>query len=152
NWEYSVKQCAEHLYIVLLETFPEIGGPFIVNFVQKILKETYGSFDKQKILLRDSAYAAIGWGVFDLYEKINFVEWYKTDLQKEIEIKDARYKIIRRRVGWLLERWVEKIDRQTRRDTFKSLITLLYDEDLVLQLTAIKSIKSCNIFYVFNDF
>jgi hypothetical protein len=77
------------------------------------------------LLLRDSCYSAIGWGAYNLYEKINFVDWFKKELIKEIEIKDPRYRIIRRRVCWLLGRWVEKINR-----------------DLVLQLTSISALKS----------
>src|SRR5690606_34988834 len=127
DWDYHVKHCAEHLFLSTLDRFSDKLAPFIVNMTHKVLKgintnlqqltkiiDTYGSFEKHKLLLRDACYSAIGWGAYNLYEKINFMEWFKKELIKEIEIKDPRYKIIRRRVCWLLGRWVERINRHTR--------------------------------------
>lgn len=84
-----------------------------------------------------------------------------TSLSKELQIPDPRYKILRRRIAYLLSCWVTKIPKEMRRAgldffNFSSLILTVYqvlvgliqEGDLVVSLTAANSLKR-RIYVVF---
>jgi hypothetical protein len=140
--EHSLKNASEHLYIVFLETFPEATQQFILNFSSIVFKKTFGSLELSDILVRDSCYSAIGWGVYDLYDALDFNQWFKNDLIKEMKVEDKRYNIIRRRIGWILGKWVERMTREIRIQSYQYLYFLMCNEDITLQLTSLLSLES----------
>jgi hypothetical protein len=130
------------LFTALLENFQHRLAPFIVKYTNAVLDDTFGSFEKQKLLLRESCYNALGWGSYYLYDLINFKQWYSTMLTKEIEMRDDRYRLIRRRACWLLGRWVEKIEtEEMRTQIYSNILTLLQEKDIVLRLSALLTLK-----------
>jgi hypothetical protein len=138
----TIKCAAEMLFTALLENFQSRLAPFIVQYTSAVLKETFGSFDKNKLLLRESCYNALGWGSYYLYDLIPFDEWYKSLLCKELEVRDTRYRVIRRRVCWLLGKWVEKIEsEEIHKSVYGNIIILLQENDIVLRLSALLTLK-----------
>jgi hypothetical protein len=59
----------------------------------------------QDILLKDAVYNAVGLAGFDLYDEVNFDQWFSTTLKLELRDKSNNNRIIRRRVCWLIGRW-----------------------------------------------
>jgi len=142
DYDGSLKNAAELLYISLLETFDEILSSFIASYASNVLKETANSLDQNKILLRDSIYNAMGWGSHYLFQHIDFSTYFKQVLKSEIYINEPGYKIIRRRAVWLIGRWAEHIDDSIIGDVFKCLLFALQDKDTVLKLSALLSLKA----------
>ncbi|OXU25751.1 hypothetical protein TSAR_016914 [Trichomalopsis sarcophagae] len=61
--------------------------------------------DLQNVLLKDAVYNAVGLAGFDLYDEVNFDEWFSTTLKHELNQQSHNHRIIRRRVCWLIGRW-----------------------------------------------
>ncbi|KAL0489570.1 importin-11 [Acrasis kona] len=138
----SIKCAAENLFVAILENYQESCAPFVTSYTKQILDDTFGSFEHEKLLAREACYNAIGWGYYSLYENINFPNWYFTMLNKEIQIKDPRYRLVRRRACWLLGKWVEKITSgEMKQCVYWNILELLSENDLVLKLSALLTLK-----------
>ena len=48
--------------------------------------------DMDAIVARDACYTAVGLGSFDLYEGINFTEWFWGSLSADLEVNHPNYK------------------------------------------------------------
>ena len=59
--------------------------------------------DQQGLLFKDAVYSAIGLGVNSLYGKLDFEPFVIHRLTAELSNKDPNFKILRRRMGSLLE-------------------------------------------------
>ena len=140
SWQDKRKPCAETLFITLLDKQKEIL-PLVVQLVQDLLK-SQNSNTMDYLLLKDSCYTAIGLGYYYLYDYVDFNTWFSTDLTADLKMNDPNYKIIQRRVAWLIGYWVGKISKDMRKNIYSTLLTLMYDKDLVVALTAAKSLKS----------
>eukprot|EP01080_Neovahlkampfia_damariscottae_P000913 gene913-9822_t len=140
--DHSIKNSSEHLYIVFLELLPSKIQKFIVEYSNQVFKQTKNSMELSNILLRDSCYSAIGWGVYDLYEIIDFNNWFNTDLINEMKIDHPNYTIIKRRIAWLLGKWVERMNKNARMTSYQYLYQLMCQKDQVLQLTSLLSLES----------
>jgi hypothetical protein len=141
SWQDKRKPCAETLFLTLLEKQKELL-PLVVQLVQELLKSNYSSHKMDYLLLKDSCYTAIGLGYYYLYDYVDFNSWFTSELTGDLKIAEPNYKIIHRRVAWLVGYWVGKISKDLRKNIYSTLLTLLYDKDLVVALTAAKSLKS----------
>lgn len=143
SFNETLKPCAENLFLSLLTTFRTRLAPAVITYINNILQETAGSLETPKILLRDAAYLAIGIGSYELYDYIgDFIGWYRSQLRGEILNTDPRLKIVRRRATWLVGKWVEKIDKTSRKDIYASIYSALCDPDIVIKATAVKALHS----------
>jgi hypothetical protein len=99
--------------------------------------------DHQSLLFKDAVYGAIGLGVNSLYGKLDFEPFVMTRLVNELGNKDPNFKILRRRIGWMLGKWVtEGISADCRKVIYEILLQLMAeDEDLVVRLTAANGLK-----------
>ncbi|KAG2386279.1 hypothetical protein C9374_002725 [Naegleria lovaniensis] len=147
DWSDTTKAASEYFYLAIMGTFENRIAKFVIQFTEKVLHETYGSLEQDKLLLRDSCYSAIGWASYNLYNEIQFSQWYIHMLRKELLpteafAQDKRYNIIRRKCMWLLGRWVEKFDNLVRKDILSTLVTILIrSDDLVMKLTSLITLK-----------
>lgn len=137
----SIKNASELLFISLVETYDETLPTYMANYSSNLLKETYGSLDQDKLLLRDAVYNAMGWVSHYLCQNIDFSTFFKQMLSQEIQMRDPRYKIIRRRAVWLIGRWADAIKNDIISDVFRCLLYVLSEEDTVLKLSSLMSLK-----------
>uniref|UniRef100_T1IKF5 Importin N-terminal domain-containing protein n=1 Tax=Strigamia maritima TaxID=126957 RepID=T1IKF5_STRMM len=135
-WKFNLRPCTE---VVFLSIFHEFRATLIPMLVE-LLRSNAAPCDPNNINMifqKDAIYNAVGLAAFDLFDEIDFDEWFSKILQRELQIKDARYKIIRRRVIWLISQWVGvKLASDLRPLLYDSILALLSnEEDLVyLQL------------------
>lgn len=75
--------------------------------------------------------------------QINFDHWFTTSLQTELKIRTGNYRVIRRRVVWLLGQWTGvKLSSALRPALYAAMLPLLQPhEDMVVRLTACNTIK-----------
>ncbi|KAL7309160.1 hypothetical protein PS15m_011273 [Mucor circinelloides] len=139
NWEFELRPCAELAFMNLLSQYRDQLVPIIVNLVERVATVT----DKQSLLFKDAVYGAVGLGVNSLFGRLDFEPFVMNRLVAELGNKDPNFKILRRRIGWMLGRWVtESISADCRKVIYEIFLQLMSeDEDLVVRLTAANGLK-----------
>lgn len=125
----------------------------------------HANSDLKDIFLKDAIYKAAGLSAFNLFDdvrksfaifmhnkifnifgylfvsiQIDFDEWFTKQLVHEATIKGENFRIIRRRVIWLIGQWTSvKFDRNLRPKVYELCLLLLQpDEDMCVRLAACK--------------
>lgn len=139
NWEFELRPCAEMTFMNLLSQYRDQLVPIIVDLVDRVAQVS----DQQSLLFKDAVYAAVGLGVNSLYGKLDFEAFTMNRLAVEITDKSPSYKILRRRIAWILGKWVtEGISSDCRKVIYEMLLQLMdKSEDLVVRLTAAHGLK-----------
>ncbi|XP_069689548.1 importin-11 isoform X2 [Periplaneta americana] len=75
--------------------------------------------------------------------RVNFDQWFSTTLTQELKVKDDNYRVIRRRVVWLIGQWTGvKLSPELRPALYAATLPLLQgDEDMAVRLTASNTLK-----------
>lgn len=75
-----------------------------------------------------------------LISQIDFDEWFTKQLMHELTLKGDNFRIIRRRVVWLIGQWSGvKFDRNLRTKVYHLCLPLLQsEEDMCVRLAAAK--------------
>lgn len=121
-----------------------------------------------ELLLKEAVYTAVGRSPSDLEGSINFKEWLEGTLAPECGGTDSKcvsaecapaslslthsylcsYRIIRRRIAWLLGNWVgEDLAAESRALIYSLLVHLLSRNDSTdpaIRLTAARSLAKCD--------
>lgn len=74
---------------------------------------------------------------------MNFDQWFSTTLKQELSEKSYNYRIIRRRICWLIGRWTGvKLSAELRPELYKIMVESLGpEEDLGVRLAASDALK-----------
>lgn len=74
---------------------------------------------------------------------MNFDQWFSTTLKQELKMQSVNYKIIRRRVCWLIGQWIGiKLSAELRPDLYQVMVEALSpEEDLGVRLAASNALK-----------
>jgi hypothetical protein len=80
---------------------------------------------------------------------VNFDQWFSTTLTQELKVKAGNYRVIRRRVAWLIGAWTGvKLSPELRPALYSVTLPLLQgDEDIAVRLTASSTLQ-----HVIDDF
>ena len=92
------------MFLEILHHFKDI----LSNVLVELMKRHHQPIDPNDlhgILVKDAIYNAVGLAGFDLYDEVNFDQWFSTTLKQELNEKSNNYRIIRRRICWLIGRW-----------------------------------------------
>lgn len=75
--------------------------------------------------------------------QVNFDQWFSTTLTQELKVKGDNYRVIRRRVAWLIGQWTGvKLSPELRPALYAVTLPLLQgDEDMAVRLTASNTLK-----------
>ncbi|EGG24351.1 hypothetical protein DFA_06501 [Cavenderia fasciculata] len=139
--QYELKPCAYNLFILLMKHFHESCVQIVIEIV-KYAMELRAPLTDQQVLLKESCYMTIGLGYYNLYEVVEFDKLFQSVFLAELQTPDARYKILTRRVCWLLGYWIPKIPEQLRAPIVSILLELVNHNDLVIALTGADSLKA----------
>lgn len=150
-WKYNLRPCTESLFLALFHEFRCTLSPLLVD----LICNNHAPVDPnnlQAILAKDAVYNAVGLAAFDMYDEVNFDEWFRTTLQEELQIHVGNYRVIRRRVAWLLGQWTGvKLSPELRPALYAAMLPLLqHEEDLVVRLTACSTIRMAVDDFEFN--
>jgi hypothetical protein len=100
--------------------------------------------DQESLLFKDAVYAAIGLGVNSLYGRFDFEPFVMNRLRLEANNKDPQLNMLRRRIAWLLGKWItESMSTDCRKVIYELVLDLMVEsEDLVVRLTAAHALKN----------
>ncbi|KAG0167898.1 hypothetical protein DFQ30_005539 [Apophysomyces sp. BC1015] len=139
NWEFELRPCAEVTFMGLLSQYRNQLCPILLDLVEKISTVT----DYQGLLFKDAVYCSIGLGVQSLYGRLDFENFLVNRLIPEISNKESSLKFLRRRIAWMLGKWVtEGISADCRIAVYEALLQLMaVEEDVAVRLSAAHSLK-----------
>jgi len=142
SWKYSWRPCCETVFLTLFHEYRETLSPLVVSLV----RDNHAPVDPANltaILKKDAIYNAVGLAAFDLYDDIDFDSWLTSSLSLELSVGESNYRIVRRRVCWLMGQWSGvKLSPELRPRLYEYLMPMLANsQDLVVRLAASKAMK-----------
>lgn len=152
SWKYSLRPCTEAAFLAFFHHFRDVFTPVLVDLMQRHHQPANPN-DLYAILLKDAVYNAVGLAAFELYDEVNFDQWFLTTLKEELKIRSNNYRIIRRRVCWLIGKWTRvKLSAGLRPELYKLMVEALSpDEDLGVRLAASGALKRAIDDFQFNS-
>ncbi|NXU48852.1 IPO11 protein, partial [Turnix velox] len=142
SWKYSLRPCTEVLFIDVFHEYNQTLTPVLLEMVRGLQGSTNVE-DTSAILIKDAVYNAIGLAAYELFDSVDFDQWFKNHLLAELQVSHNRYKPIRRRVIWLIGQWISvKFKSGLRPMLYEAIRNLLQDQDLVVSIS-----KLLHLFY-----
>ncbi|CAG5125621.1 unnamed protein product, partial [Candidula unifasciata] len=152
SYKYSLRPCTETLFLTIFKTFRLSLTPVLLEMVQAV-QGPCDPEDLAAVLRKDAAYNAVGLASFDLFDEIDFDTWFTTHLLQELQIKHKSYRVLRKRVVWLMGQWVGvKMSVNLRPALYEAVLGLLdphedlaYIESLFsLLFQLLKEVRECD--------
>ena len=142
-WKYTYRPCCESLFLALFHENRDELAPILISYLKQCDVNNSAVPDLQTILHKDAIYNAVGLAAFDLFDDIDFDSWLSNGITKELAISDSNYRIVRRRVVWLIGQWSGvKLSPSYRPKLYELLLPVLgSEEDLVVRVQAAKALK-----------
>ncbi|NXP02522.1 IPO11 protein, partial [Thinocorus orbignyianus] len=138
SWKYSLRPCTEVLFIDIFHEYNQTLTPVLLEMVHG-LQGTTNMEDTSAILIKDAVYNAVGLAAYELFDSVDFDQWFKNQLLAELQVSHNRYKPIRRRVIWLIGQWISvKFKSDLRPMLYEAIRNLLQDQDLVVSMNYIQ--------------
>ncbi|KAG8456571.1 hypothetical protein GDO86_002378 [Hymenochirus boettgeri] len=132
SWKYSLRPCSEVLFIDIFREYSQDLTPVLLSMVD-IIKGPTCVDDLNALRIKETVYNAVGLAAYELFECIDFDEWFKSQLLGELQVGHDRYKLLRRRVIWLIGQWVSiQFKPDLRPLLYEAILSLLQDPDLVM--------------------
>jgi hypothetical protein len=141
SYKYNLRACTEAFYMILFTTYRGDLIPYLVKFIEKSQEmQMHAGSSADEILFKEAIYNATGLASFTLFSEIDFDEWFVNQLSVELKIKDDRFKILRKRIIWLIGQWTDvKFDKKLRPQVYGVCLDLLQSsEDMAVRITASK--------------
>uniref|UniRef100_A0A8D0KZC3 Importin-11 n=1 Tax=Strix occidentalis caurina TaxID=311401 RepID=A0A8D0KZC3_STROC len=137
SWKYSLRPCTEVLFIDIFHEYNQTLTPVLLEMVHS-LQGSANMEDTSTILIKDAVYNAVGLAAYELFDSVDFDQWFKNQLLGELQVSHNRYKLIRRRVIWLIGQWISvKFKSDLRPMLYEAIRNLLQDQDLVVSISNI---------------
>ncbi|XP_015674236.1 importin-11 [Protobothrops mucrosquamatus] len=141
SWKYSIRPCTEVLFIDIFHEYNQTLTPVLLEMVHSLQGPT-NMDDTHALLIKDAVYNAVGLAAYELFDSVDFDQWFKTQLLAELQVTHNRYKPIRRRVIWLIGQWISvKFKSDLRPILYEAICNLLQDEDLVVRIETATTLK-----------
>ncbi|KFV18688.1 Importin-11, partial [Tauraco erythrolophus] len=141
SWKYSLRPCTEVLFIDIFHEYNQTLTPVLLEMVHSLQGST-NMEDTSAILIKDAVYNAVGLAAYELFDSVDFDQWFKNQLLAELQVSHSRYKPIRRRVIWLIGQWISvKFKSDLRPMLYEAIRNLLQDQDLVVRIETATTLK-----------
>uniref|UniRef100_A0A672GCJ0 Importin-11 n=1 Tax=Salarias fasciatus TaxID=181472 RepID=A0A672GCJ0_SALFA len=133
SWKYSLRPCTEVLFLDIFHNYSQTLTPVLLDMVQNLQGPTNVE-DPVQLLMKDAVYNAVGLAAYELFDNVDFDQWFKNQLLGELQVSHHRYKLIRRRVIWLIGQWISvKFKSDLRPLLYEVILSLMQDPDLVVR-------------------
>ncbi|KAG6821587.1 hypothetical protein H0H93_000096 [Arthromyces matolae] len=152
HWEYEIRPCSERVLITFALQYPQYLTPLLESTFKQITAQPPPTdaqdLDLEVVLQKEAIYCALGRCAGRLKEVIPFNDWLNQTLAFEAQITNPKYPLIKRRIAWLIGKWVsEECTTPNNPKIWEVLVHLLKDRrqgtDYVVRLTAVMAIKEC---------
>ncbi|XP_030421860.1 importin-11 isoform X1 [Gopherus evgoodei] len=141
SWKYSLRPCTEVLFIDIFHEYNQTLTPVLLEMVHSLQGPTNVE-DTNALLIKDAVYNAVGLAAYELFDSVDFDQWFKNQLLAELQVSHNRYKPIRRRVIWLIGQWISvKFKSDLRPMLYEAIRNLLQDQDLVVRIETATTLK-----------
>ncbi|RVE68075.1 hypothetical protein OJAV_G00088100 [Oryzias javanicus] len=151
SWKYSLRPCTEVLFLDIFHNYSQTLTPVLLEMVENLQGPTNVE-DPVQLLMKDAVYNAVGLAAYELFDSVDFDQWFKNQLLGELQVSHHRYKLIRRRVIWLIGQWISvKFKSVLRPLLYEVILSLMQDPDLVVRIETATTLK-LNILPVFPFF
>eukprot|EP00124_Ichthyophonus_hoferi_P005759 Ihof_evm1s941 gene=Ihof_evmTU1s941 len=141
---FELQPCSESLFKSLVGPYLNLISPCILELLAST-SSPIDPTDQSLVLARDAIYNTIGLAAYDLYGVLDFPQWLGDHFIPELAVMHTNYKIIRRRVPWLIEQWSDicKFNDPMQAHVYSLLISLhANSEDMVVRLTANNALRA----------
>ncbi|KPP75865.1 hypothetical protein Z043_104848, partial [Scleropages formosus] len=130
SWKYSLRPCTEVLFLDIFHNYSQTLTPVLLDMVQNLQGPTNVE-DPVRLLIKDAVYNAVGLAAYELFDNVDFDSWFKNQLLAELQVSHHSYKLIRRRVIWLIGQWISvKFKSDLRPLLYEAILSLMQDPDL----------------------
>ncbi|XP_071793887.1 importin-11-like [Asterias amurensis] len=142
SWKFTLRPCTEVLFLAMFHAYREVFTKVLLQIVQSV-QGVIEPTNMDMLLQKEAVYNAMGLAAFELFDEVNFDQWFTNHLLGELNNKHPRYKVIRRRVIWLIGQWLGvKLSPSLHPTVYQAVLPLLaQDEDLVVRITAAQTLK-----------
>uniref|UniRef100_A0A3P8X9P8 Importin-11 n=1 Tax=Esox lucius TaxID=8010 RepID=A0A3P8X9P8_ESOLU len=141
SWKYSLRPCTEVLFLDIFHNYSQTLTPVLLEMVQNLQGPTNVE-DPVQLLMKDAVYNAVGLAAYELFDNVDFDQWFKNQLLCELQVRHNRYKLIRRRVIWLIGQWISvKFKSDLRPLLYEVILSLMQDPDLVVRIETATTLK-----------
>ncbi|XP_066567527.1 importin-11 [Amia ocellicauda] len=141
SWKYSLRPCTEVLFLDIFHNYSQTLTPVLLEMVQNLQGPT-DMEDSVRLLIKDAVYNAVGLAAYELFDSVEFDQWFKNQLLAELQVRHHRYKLIRRRVIWLVGQWISvKFKSELRPLLYEAILNLMQDPDLVVRIETATTLK-----------
>ncbi|KAK1174337.1 importin-11 isoform X1 [Acipenser oxyrinchus oxyrinchus] len=131
SWKYSLRPSTEVLFLDIFHNYSQTLTPVLLEMVQNLHGPTNVE-DSAHLLIKDAVYNAVGLAAYELFDNVDFDQWFKNQLLAELHVSHNSYKLIRRRVIWLIGQWISvKFKSELRPLLYEAILNLMQDPDLV---------------------
>ncbi|KAI8593553.1 armadillo-type protein [Geranomyces variabilis] len=144
RWEFSLRGCAEKVFMDLMSTNRAALQPVVMSMLQMVSEPVSDPADFDKIRLKDAVYGAVGLAASDLFDFVNFESWFHNCLVKEATTADPRFTILHRRIAWLTAKWIPVQPSPSLYAPVYELLMKLVDpaRDMAVRLAAVAALHT----------
>lgn len=145
SWKYNLRSCTEAFYMALFHKYSSVLCQHLKVYVEKSQAiQLSPSSSVNDILIKESIYNAVGLVAFHLFDDIDFDSWFTSQLLVELKLHEPNFKVLRRRIIWMIAQWSGvKFSKTLRPLLYDACLELLQsNEDMVVRLTAAKTLKT----------
>lgn len=141
SWKYSLRPSTEVLFLDIFHNYSQTLTPVLLEMVQNLHGPTNVE-DSAHLLIKDAVYNAVGLAAYELFDNVDFDQWFKNQLLAELHVSHNSYKLIRRRVIWLIGQWISvKFKSELRPLLYEAILNLMQDPDLVVRIETATTLK-----------
>uniref|UniRef100_A0A2P2HZB5 Importin-11-like n=1 Tax=Hirondellea gigas TaxID=1518452 RepID=A0A2P2HZB5_9CRUS len=143
SWKFSLRPATEVLFRKMFHDYREAFRPVLLSLMTDGI-QMIDPNNLQGILSKDAVYNAIGLTSFELVDDVDFDNWFTTHLVNELKEEHSNYRILRRRVIWLIGQWTDvRFDPKNRPLLYEACIHLLTnDPDFVVRYYTALTLKT----------
>lgn len=145
SYEYQIRPCAENFFQDLINTFPDILVPYLLNKIENEAAQLSNSLED--FLMKDSIYSSFELSAAAVSGMVDFdrllVQVFLPEATSSNTPRD-QMKIIERRVCLIINEWsIVKCSEESKKLCYQYFCNLLMNEDdKVVLLTCVKSLRT----------
>ncbi|KAH3767235.1 armadillo-type protein [Pelomyxa schiedti] len=139
TWEFSVKPCAEALFLTLMQHNPTDLCAAVLPVILPVISQPVQD-NWQTVLHREAIYNIVGLAPHELSNHITFTQLFNRWGQ-DFSQNEPWSGILRRRIVWAIGKWILLIPRAMRHQIYQLVVPLIQAPETALALTSLFTLR-----------